>query len=137
MSVNSPFKRIEPNKTVEVHLTDGNVLQGPRGATIGEFLSSMNGGPPSQISNDNGSPISPPTIGAVVNGQLRELTYKINIESEVKTPEIFHETTDSSLNLETWTIVVSYKSKEMKLLNEEFLDLTNFQNSKEIGRAHV
>jgi len=84
VSVNSPFKRIEPNKTVEIHLTDGNVLQGPRGATVGEFLQSINGGPPSQLPHGNGSQIPPPTVGAVVNGQLRELTYRINIESEVK-----------------------------------------------------
>jgi uridine kinase len=84
VSVTSPFKRVNPNPTVEVHLADGNVLQGPRGATIGEFLASINGGPPSQISYSNGSPVSAPTVGAVVNGQLRELTYKINVESKVK-----------------------------------------------------
>ena len=31
--------------------------------------------------------------------------------------------------MKTWTIIVSYKSEEMKLLNEEFLALTKFQTN--------
>lgn len=40
------------------------------------------------------------------------------------------EKTDWSLDLKTWTIVVSYKSKEMKFLNEEFLAFMKFHTSK-------
>ena len=36
---------------------------------------------------------------------------------------------DWSFDLKTWTIVDSYKSEEMKLLNEEFLALTKFQTN--------
>jgi uridine kinase len=81
MSVSPLFKRVEPRPTVEIHLPDGNVLCGPRGAMIGEFLATLNGGPPSKTPR-NGTP-TPPIVGAVVNGQLRELTFPINIESEV------------------------------------------------------
>ena len=78
------FQRVEPRPTVEIHLPDGNVLRGPRGATVGEFLSAFNGGPPSKGVYPNGSAISPPIVGAVVNGQLHELTFLINFESQVK-----------------------------------------------------
>lgn len=83
MSVSSRFKRVKPRPSVEIHLPDGSVLRGPRGAVIGEFLATLNGGPPSQCSH-NGNSIPPPIVGAVVNGHLRELTFPINIESEVK-----------------------------------------------------
>ncbi len=84
MSESGKFELVEPRPTVEIHLPDGNVLRGPRGAMVGEFLTTLNGGPPSDDSLPNGSPISPPIVGAVVNGQLRELTYPIQIESRVK-----------------------------------------------------
>jgi len=61
---------IEPRAEVEIHLPDGRVLSGPRGATVGEFLS--------VIEHDA------LLVGAVVNGELRELTYSINMESTVE-----------------------------------------------------
>ena len=51
-----------------------------------------------------------------------------DLENQSQMPATL-EKTDWSLDLKTWTIVVSYKSKEMKLLNEEFLALTKFQTS--------
>jgi uridine kinase len=84
MAKSAKFKQVKPSPTVEIHLPNGDVLRGPRGAKVGEFLAQINGGPPSEGNYPNGSPLSPPIVGAVVNGQLRELTYPIEIESKVK-----------------------------------------------------
>jgi len=83
MSESSQFKRVNPRPTVEIHLPDGDVLRGPRGAMVGEFLSALNGGPPSKGIYLNDSAASPPIVGAVVNGQLHELTFPIKFESQV------------------------------------------------------
>jgi uridine kinase len=56
--------------TVQIFLPDGKTLEGPRGTTVGEFLSSMEYG--AQL------------VAAVVNNDLRELTYPIEIESVVR-----------------------------------------------------
>jgi uridine kinase len=84
MSDTKKFKRVKSRPTVEIHLPDGEELRGPRGAQIGDFLATLNGGPPSTMVYKNGTPLSPPIVGAVVNGQLRELTYPIEIESQVR-----------------------------------------------------
>ena len=54
------IKIISPRSEVEIHLTDGRVLSGPRGAEVGEFLSALEYD--SQLD------------AAIVNGDLRELT---------------------------------------------------------------
>jgi len=64
------IKIIEPRENVEIHLPDGRVLTGPRGAKVGEFLSAIEH--EAQL------------VGAIVNGQLRELNYCIQIESKVE-----------------------------------------------------
>src|SRR5512141_853634 len=61
---------VKPRTEVEIHLPDGRVLSGPRGAMVGEFLS--------VIKHDS------QLVGAVVNNDLRELTYPIKIESLVE-----------------------------------------------------
>jgi uridine kinase len=61
---------VSPRITIEVHLPDGRVIRGPRGAAVGTFL---------DILDDEEAPI----VGAVVNGQLRELTYAMQMEAEV------------------------------------------------------
>jgi len=58
--------------TVEAHLPDGRVLCGPRNCTVGEFLQ--------VISNKD----KPPIVGAIVNGELRELTYPIKMDACVR-----------------------------------------------------
>jgi uridine kinase len=63
------IKRVSPRPTVEIHLSDGRVLSGPRGAKVGEFLETL----------EHDSQL----VAAIVNGDLRELTYPINIESRV------------------------------------------------------
>ena len=64
------IKAISPRAEVEIHLPDGLVLSGPRGAAVGAFLAA--------VEHDS------PLVAAIVNDELRELTYPIEIESEVK-----------------------------------------------------
>jgi len=60
----------QPSNKIQIHLPNGQTLEGPRGATVGEFL----------------SVIEHPTllVGAIVNGELRELTYSIKMEANVE-----------------------------------------------------
>jgi uridine kinase len=60
---------ISPRASVEIQLPDGRVLSGPRGSKVGQFLETLE--------------YDAQLIAAVVNGDLRELTYPINIESRV------------------------------------------------------
>jgi uridine kinase len=64
------FQLVEPRNEVEIHLPDGRVLSGPRGAQVGEFLAALE--------------FDSQLVGAVVNGDLRELTFPIDIDSRVK-----------------------------------------------------
>ncbi len=61
----------EPSPTVQIHLPDGRTLEGPRGAPIEAFLSLVN------------DPAAP-AVGAIVNGDLRELSYPVHMEAEVR-----------------------------------------------------
>ncbi len=63
-------KIIPPRSEVEIFLPDGRVLSGPRGAAVGEFLALV----------EHQSLL----VGAVVNGELRELTYPIHMEAKVE-----------------------------------------------------
>ena len=63
---------VQQSESVEIHLPDGRTLQGPRGATAEQFLKS--------IESDSPAPI----VGVVVNGDLHELTFQIDIESRVQ-----------------------------------------------------
>lgn len=58
--------------TVEVLLPDGRILCGPRNQPVSAFLKRL----PEWSSND-------PIMGAVVNGELRELTFPIELDSRV------------------------------------------------------
>jgi len=58
-----------PFPEVQVHLPDGRTLQGPRGATLQDFLQALE--------------TSAPIVGAVYNGELRELTYPVNAEGSL------------------------------------------------------
>ncbi len=66
------FQIVSPRPTVEIHLPDGRVLSGPRGAAIGDFFKNL------------GNRDEAPIVGAVINGDLRELTYPINMDSRVR-----------------------------------------------------
>ena len=73
------FKVVSPRGTVEVHLPDGRVIEGPRGAAVGAFLKLIED---PAARPDNGA--SAPMVGAVVNGELRELTYPVNMDSRIR-----------------------------------------------------
>jgi uridine kinase len=66
------FKLVEPRETVEIHLPDDRVISGQRGKLVEAFLRTL-------PEWDN-----PPIVGAVVNGDLRELTFPINMDSRVQ-----------------------------------------------------
>ena len=62
----------EQSENVEIHLADGRTLEGHRGATTEEFLEIIK------------TEFAAPIMGAVVNGDLHELTYSINMESRIE-----------------------------------------------------
>lgn len=66
------IQQVEPRQTVEVHLPDGRVFSGQRGEPIGDFLKIL---PEAKEF---------PIVGAVVNGDLRELTYPIQMDACVE-----------------------------------------------------
>jgi len=65
------IKNVSPRETVQIHLPEGCVLEGPRGTQLETFLKDLN------------DPLVP-IVGAVVNGELRELTYPIEMDSDVR-----------------------------------------------------
>jgi uridine kinase len=69
--ITNEFKLVNPRPTVEIYLPDGRVMSGPRNAPIGDFLNSL------PESSDV------PILGAIVNGELRELTFPISMDSNV------------------------------------------------------
>ncbi len=62
---------VNPRETVEVHLPDGRVLSGPRSTPVGGFLAEITDTFRAEI------------VGAVVNGELRELTFPIEMDAKV------------------------------------------------------
>jgi len=72
MSPSSKIEFVSPRSTVEVHLPDDQVISGPRGAAIVEFFSVLKGYEKA------------PIVGAVINEQLRELTYKIEMDAKAR-----------------------------------------------------
>ncbi len=59
----------QPNPNVEVHLPNGKTLTGPRGTRVGDFLA--------KVKDDFAAPI----VAAIINNQIHELTYPVNVES--------------------------------------------------------
>jgi len=59
-------------ETVEVILSDGTVMSGPRHTPVGEFMKRFQ------------DPEKPQIVGAIVNKDLRELTYSISADAEVR-----------------------------------------------------
>ena len=72
MSKTSKIHLSKPRPEVEVHLPDGRILSGPRGAQVGDFMDAVS------------DSFAAPVVAAVVNGNLRELIYPITIESIVQ-----------------------------------------------------
>lgn len=70
--IDSEIQLVPLSDTVDIFLPDGRVLRGPRGAPVGNFLRTL------PEADD------PPIVGAVVNGELRELTYPVKMEANVR-----------------------------------------------------
>jgi len=68
----SLYQFVPPSPTVEVQLPDGRVICGPRNAPIGDFLK--------QLESEG----YPPIVGAVMNNELRELTYPVSQDAVVR-----------------------------------------------------
>lgn len=66
------IRLVTPRATVEIHLPDGRVLCGPRNTPLEKFLRTL---PEAD---------SPPIVGAVINGELRELTYPVKMDCNVR-----------------------------------------------------
>ena len=64
--------------TVEVILEDGTIMSGPRHTPVGEFM---------KVFQD---PEKPQIVGAIVNNELRELTYPISVDSKVVPIDMSH-----------------------------------------------
>jgi uridine kinase len=71
MTNEKQFRLVPVRPTVEIHMPDGKVISGPRGAAVGDFLKLVD------------DPTMTLMVGAIVNHQLRELTYPITSESRV------------------------------------------------------
>ena len=72
MNEKNNIRAVTARKTVEIHLPDGRVYEGPRNGSIESFFENL---PEWQ---------DPPILGAIINGDLRELTYQIKMDAEVK-----------------------------------------------------
>jgi len=70
--LNGNFKVNSPRKTIEIVLPDGRVITGNRGTMLADGLRQL-------PEWDN-----PPIMGAVVNGELRELTTTIEMDARVR-----------------------------------------------------
>lgn len=57
---------------VQVHLPNKRTLEGPRGATAESFLKSVE------------SDFPAPVVGAIINGELHELTYPVTMEANIQ-----------------------------------------------------
>lgn len=69
----SDVRFVKPRDTIEIYLTDNRVLQAKRYSTLEEIFQIL-----PEWKN-------PPIVGAIVNGQLRELTFPIKMDADVKT----------------------------------------------------
>ncbi|MCS6995223.1 MAG: nucleoside kinase [Anaerolineales bacterium] len=66
------FRFTSPSSNIQVHLPDGRTLEGPRGATAEAFLRPVFADWPA------------PIVGVIVNGELHELTYPIELEARLQ-----------------------------------------------------
>ncbi|MGH2626345.1 MAG: nucleoside kinase, partial [Anaerolineales bacterium] len=67
----SPARLTEPRPSVEILLPDGRAIEGRRGSPLGSLLAPL-------------ADEAPPVVGGIVNGELRELSFPIEIDSRVR-----------------------------------------------------
>ena len=72
MNTELEFRLVQPRSTVEINLPDGRVICGTRNAEVGAFLRALP------------SPEADLIVGAIVNGEIHELTYPIKMDSLVQ-----------------------------------------------------
>ena len=70
MSSQAGFHLVAERPEVEIKLPDGRVLSGARGSRVGDFLKTLD--------------FSVPIVAADVDGELRELTYPVDMEARVR-----------------------------------------------------
>ena len=63
---------VTPSDQIEIHVPDGRTLRGSRGATAASLLQPITAELPA------------PLVGVVVNGELHELTYPIEMEASIR-----------------------------------------------------
>jgi uridine kinase len=69
MNAKREFQLVSQRTDVEVRLADGQVISGERGAPVGDFLAALKS--------------AAPIVAAVVDHELRELTYPVECEARV------------------------------------------------------
>ena len=67
----SEVRFTEPRPTVQIHLPDGRVLEGPRGAQLATLLAPL-------------ADPADPTVGAILNSELRELTFPVELDGRAR-----------------------------------------------------
>jgi len=70
VSINQQVSFVDARDTIEIHLPGGRVISGPRGMAIGGFFELLQ------------TETTAPIVGAVINGELRELTFQIEMDSK-------------------------------------------------------
>ena len=70
-TADSSIEETKARPTVQIHLPEGRVLEAERGLQLADFLRDEDQDPA-------------PIVGAIVNGELRELIYPIEMESNVR-----------------------------------------------------
>ena len=72
-TMNTITMSMKPSDTVQIFLDSGEIIEGPRDASIEYFLK-----------NSSLWSVADPIVGAIINDRLRELTYRIELEANVK-----------------------------------------------------
>jgi len=96
------------NPRVQIQLPDGIVLEGDRGITLEEFLIGK-------------LEMDAPIVGAVVNGELRELTYTIDVESRV-TPVTMGDSDGMRFYRRSLTFLLAAAFEELFPRNQLYID---------------
>jgi uridine kinase len=73
-----PIHTAEPRNTAQIWLDDGRVFEGPVGTPLEEFIRAA------------GSDPQAPTVAALINNELRELTYRVESDIEVSPITMAH-----------------------------------------------
>ncbi len=106
--MDTPIYFTPPRPDVEVHLPDGRVLTGPRDRAVGDFLQA--------VAADFAAPI----VAAVVNDDLRELTYPIRMDARVR-PVTMSDPDGARIYRRSLTFLLEYAFEQ--LFNEGYLTI--------------